>query len=203
MPQYPPRSTVSMGSVHDRISEYTDSSRMRRAINCVYCPPKSMIAILSGASTIRPAPLPRAAELLGLLEDLAFGLDRRRDDQLGLLQLPDVAGAHRAHAGANGADEIERAVLGERRPEEDLLQRPRDAHADPGTTRQVLMWRRHAPVIAAAGRLDRPGERGADHHGVGARGERLAHIAPGGHAAVGDDGDVASCLLVIEVAGGR
>src|SRR2546426_9939097 len=102
MPQYPPRSTVSMGSVHDRISEYTDSSRMRRAVNCVYCPPKAMIAVLSGASTIRPAPLPRAAGLLGLLEDLALGLYRRRDGQLGLLPLPGVAGGPPGPAGGRG-----------------------------------------------------------------------------------------------------
>jgi ribosome-associated protein len=43
------------------------------------------------------------AQLLGALEDLALGLDRGRDDQLGLLQLADVHGAHLAHAGADGA----------------------------------------------------------------------------------------------------
>src|SRR5215470_12980840 len=130
IPRYPPRSTVSSGSAHERISEYTESSRIRRAINCVYCPPKSMMAILSGVSTMLGGALPRAAELLGLLEDLAFGLDRRRDDQLGLLELTDVAGSHRAHARANGADQVERSILGEGRPEKDLLQRPGDADAD-------------------------------------------------------------------------
>ena len=38
-----------------KISEYTPRSRMRRAISCVYCPPKSRTAIVSTAST---PPLP-------------------------------------------------------------------------------------------------------------------------------------------------
>src|SRR5262245_38567796 len=99
---------------------------MRRAISWVYCAPKSTTAILSTAS-IRAARLPRAPELLSLLEDLAFRLDRGRDDQLRLLELPDVLGAHRSHARADGSHQIQGPVLREGGPEEDLLERPRAA----------------------------------------------------------------------------
>src|SRR5207253_10290167 len=68
----------------------------------------------------RGPPLPRAPQLLSLLEDLAFGLDRRSDDQLRLLELADRARPDRAHAGSDRADQIERAVLGEGGAEEDL-----------------------------------------------------------------------------------
>src|SRR4029453_5783327 len=131
------------------ISEYTDISRIRRAISWVYCAPKSRIAILS-----RPnLPLARRPQLLGPLEDLPFRLDGRGDDQLRLLQLADVHGAHPAHALANRAAEVERAVLCEARSEENLLERSRHAHANPCAARQVRVRRGHAPVIAAAGRL--------------------------------------------------
>src|SRR4029453_13694453 len=98
----------------------TDISRIRRAINWVYCAPKSRIAILP-----RPnPPVGRGTQLLGPLEDLPFRLDGRGDDQLRLLQLADVHRAHRAHARTDRAHQVERAVLGERRAEEDLLERP-------------------------------------------------------------------------------
>src|SRR5712692_10088277 len=129
-------------------------SRIRRAISCVYCPPKSTTAILSVSSIARPTGLARASELLGLLEDLAFGLDRGGDDQLGLLKLADVARSHRSHARPDRAHEVQRAVLGEGGSEEDLLERSRDAHADAGAARQVHVRRRHPPVIAASGRFD-------------------------------------------------
>src|SRR5438876_2070101 len=170
-------------------------SRTRRAISCVYCPPKSTTAILSVGGPSRGPPnsrakgatppshspgpgcssrpgesgallgvlvatllLPRASELLGLLEDLAFGLDRGSDDQLRLLQFADVARAHRAHAGPDRAHEVQGAVLGEGRAEEDLFERPRDAHANAGAARQVHVRRGHPPVIAASRRLDRARE---------------------------------------------
>src|SRR5947208_1391045 len=136
MPLYPSARICSSGWVQEKISEYTDISRTRRAISCVYWPPKSRTAILSGASMRRPA-LPGPSQLLGLLEDLPFGLDRRRDDQLRQLKLADAPGAHRAHAGSDGADQVERAVLGERGPDEDLLERARDADADPRAPRLV------------------------------------------------------------------
>src|SRR6266436_6814973 len=139
-------------------------SRTRRAMSCVYCPPKSITAILSDGGPSRGPPippgcssrpgepgallgvlvatlLPRASELLGLLEDLPFGLHRGSDDQLGLLQFADVARAHRAHAGPDRAHEVQGAVLGEGRAEEDLLERSRDAHANAGAARQVHVRR--------------------------------------------------------------
>src|SRR5687767_13803850 len=115
----------------------------------VYCAPKSRIAILS-----RPyLPLARGAQLLGPLEDLPFRLDRRGDDQLRLLQLADVHGADGPHAGPDRAHEVEGAVLGEGRTEEDLLERARDADADAGAPRQVRVRGGHAPVIPAPRRL--------------------------------------------------
>src|SRR5882672_6668580 len=194
----PPPSTRSTGSVHGRISEYTPSSRMRRAMSWVYCPPKSRIATLLATRV-----LPRDPQLLGALEDLPLGLDRGRDDQLGLLQLLDVHGAHRAHAGADGAHEVQGPVLGERGAEQDLLERPRDAHPDARAARQVRVRRGHAPVVAAAGSFLGAREGGADHDRVGAGGEGLADVAAGGHPAVGDDRHVAAGPLVVEVARGR
>src|SRR5688572_15663019 len=103
------------------------------------------------SSVLTPdARLARPPQLLGLLVDLALGLDRGRDDQLGLLKLADVLRPDGAHASADRAHEVERAVLGERGSEENLLERARDAHADPRAARQVDVRRRHAPVIAAA-----------------------------------------------------
>src|SRR4029453_4503290 len=127
----------------------TDISRIRRAINWVYCAPKSRIAILS-----RPSPpLARGAQLLGPLEDLPFRLDGRGDDQLRLLKLADVHGAHRSHAGPDRAHEVQGAVLGEGGAEEDLLERAGDPDADAGAARQVRVRGGHAPVIAASRRL--------------------------------------------------
>src|SRR6266511_5902360 len=133
---------------------------MRRAMSCVYCPPKSRMPILStspprrsdcGAVSAgtRPTgppqgndarlPLAGRAQLLGALEDLPFGLDGRRDDELGLLRLADIQGAVGARARADRADEIQGPVLGEGRAKEDLLERPRHAHADAGAPRQIRM----------------------------------------------------------------
>src|SRR3989442_3073058 len=130
---------------------------MRRAMSWVYSPQTSRTAIVSTAFTPPSlnldGPWPSIAlagppQLLRLLEDLAFRLDRRRDDQLGLLQLADVLGPDGAHARADRAHEVQRAVLGERRAEQDLLERARDADANARAARQVLMRRRHAPVIS-------------------------------------------------------
>src|SRR6266581_1463346 len=120
---------------------------MRRAMRWQYCPPALRTTIwFTGGAALAWTP-----QLLRLLEDLAFGLDGGRDDQLGLLQLADRLGPHRAHAGADG-------------PDEDLLERARDADADARAARQVRVRRRHAPVIAAPGRLGRAREGRADHH---------------------------------------
>src|ERR1041384_7869873 len=127
----------------------TPSSRMRRAMRWQYWPPALRTTIWFRGTS----PLPRAPQLLRLLEDLALGLDRRRDDELGLLQLADALRAHGAHAGPDGAHQVQRAVLGEGRPEQDLLQRARLPHPDARAARQVRVRGGHAPVIAAPGRL--------------------------------------------------
>src|SRR6202171_51799 len=156
------------------------------------------------------APAPRArlcsyallagrAQLLGPLEHLTFGLDGRGDDELSLLELLDALRADRAHACPDRPDEIERAVLGERGTEEDLLERPRDSHADARPPRQVRVRRRHAPVIATTWRFLGARERGADHDGIGTRGEGLADVSSARHAAVGDDRDISPRALVVEV----
>src|SRR5262245_61056266 len=68
---------------------WTPSSRMRRAMRWQYCPPALRTTIWfkapprSPAATAPASLLPRPPQLLRLLEDLALGLDRRRDDQLG------------------------------------------------------------------------------------------------------------------------
>src|SRR4051812_2077169 len=45
-------------------------------------------------------------DLLSLLKELAFVLDRRRDHELGLLELAQRARAADPHGGAKGADEV-------------------------------------------------------------------------------------------------
>src|ERR671923_30228 len=153
---------------------------MRRAIRWQYCPPalRTTIWLTGGAA------LPRTPQLLGLLKHLALGLDGGRDDDLGLLQLADRLRAHRAHAGADGADEVERAVLGERRTEQDLLERACDAHADARAARQIRVRRGHAPVVAAAGRLGGAREGRADHQRDR---ERLLELAKVDRRVLGGD----------------
>ena len=80
--------------------------------------------------------------------------------------------------------------------DQDLLERAGGGGLHPGAARQVGVEGRHAPVVAAAGRLDRPRERRADHDRVGAADDRLGDVAAGTHPAVGDDVDVAAARLV-------
>src|SRR5688500_4277396 len=114
---------------------WTPSSRIRRAMRWQYWPPALRTTIWLTA----PRPLPRTPQLLGLLEDLALRLDRRSNDQLRLLQLANRLGAHGAHARADGAHQVQGAVLGERRPEEDLLERSGGADPDARAARQVAV----------------------------------------------------------------
>jgi hypothetical protein len=58
-------------------------------------------------------------------------------------------------------------------------------------------------VVAAAGRLVGARQRRADHHGVGAAGDRLGDVAARAHAAVGDDLGVLAGLQHVLGAGGR
>src|SRR5262245_13161067 len=176
----------------------TPSSRMRRAMRWQYCPPALRTTIwFTGGTT-----LAWTAQLLRLLEDLALGLDGGRDDQLRLLQLPDRLRSHRAHAGADRSDEIQRAVFREGGSKENLLERAGDPDPDPGAPRQIRVRRRHAPVVTAPRCLDGARERRADHDRVGARREGLADVAAGRHAAIGDHRNVAAGLLVVEITRG-
>src|SRR5580698_1169828 len=82
-----------------RICENTWHSRIRRAITCVYCEPKSRMTICSVAC--KTSSLPHADALHGL-ENLAFGLDGGSDDDLRLLKFTDAARPDVAHAGGQG-----------------------------------------------------------------------------------------------------
>ena len=62
---------------------------------------------------------------------------------------------------------------------------------------------RHAPVEAVAGRLVGARERRADHHRVGAAGDRLRDVAAGAHPAVGDHAAVVAGLEHVLRARGR
>ena len=72
-----------------------------------------------------------------------------------------------------------------------------------GAARERRVEGRHAPVEAVAGRLVGARERGADHHRVGAAGERLRDVAAVAHPAVGDHAAVLAGLEHVLRAGGR
>src|SRR5438270_7419580 len=179
-------SISSKGIVRGTISEYTCASRTRRAISCAYCAPKSTTSTVSngGASTLA---LATHADALAALEALALGLQRGGHHDLGLLELLDRLVAGGGHRGAQGAEEVEAAVVLVRRSQEDLAHRASHAGADAGAPRQGGMERGHAPVVAAAGRLVGRRERRSEHHRVGAAGDGLGHVATAAHAPVGDD----------------
>src|SRR5580693_8397815 len=71
----------SIFAVHGRIAENTCCSRMRRAISCVYCPPKSsttippssvlgtIVAVTPVAALALAAIMPPLLEVLPLLDD--------------------------------------------------------------------------------------------------------------------------------------
>ena len=50
-------------------------------------------------------------------------------------------------------------------------------------------------MVAATRRVRGAGEDGADHHRIGARGERLGDVTPDSHTAIGDDLDAAATLV--------
>ena len=126
------------------------------------------------------------ADPLLLLELLALGLERRRHHHLGLVERCDVLVATGGHRGAQAAHEVERAVVLVGGTEQDLLERPVLRRLDARAARERRVERGHAPVVAASRRLVGTGERGADHHGVRAAGERLGDVTAVAHAAVRD-----------------
>src|SRR3989440_10004603 len=149
--------------VYGTISEYTCASRTRRAISCAYCAPKSTTRTVSnwGASMRR---LATHADALAALEALALGLQRGRHHDLGLLELFDRLVAGGGHRRAQGAEEVESAVVLVGRTDEDLVECAPLAGMYAGPAGQVGMERRHPPVEPAARRLVRAGERRAEHH---------------------------------------
>src|SRR5204862_5812448 len=104
-----------------------------------------------------------------------------------------------AHTGPQRADQVLGAVGARGRPEQHLFQAAVDADLDAGAAWERAVRRRHAPVVAAPGRFAGLGERRAEHHSIGAARDRLADVAAGPHAAVGDDLDVAAGLAEVQV----
>src|ERR1700694_1768719 len=133
-------SNSDQGVVPGTSSQYTFASRTRRAISWLNCDPKSRTRTVcwffSAGTLARGSPftvsrcwaaaavmlrsaLPHT-HVLGLLEHLAFGGDRRRDDHLDVLELRDVARATNAERGAQRTCEVLAAVIDARRSKQDL-----------------------------------------------------------------------------------
>src|SRR5215217_3282563 len=93
------------------------------------------------------------ADRLLALQLLALRLQRRRDHQLGPIELGDVLVAAGRHRGPQRAHQIECAVVLARGAGDDLLQRAVLGRAHPRAARERRVERRHAPVEAVAGRL--------------------------------------------------
>src|SRR5918995_590640 len=210
------RASISdSGIVRGTISEYTCASRTRRAISCAYCAPKSTTSTVSNwdgsTATSRCVPGPTYcwsryasaahADALAALEALAFGLQRGGHHDLGLLKLLDRLVAGCGHRCAQGAEQVQRAVVLVGGADEDLVERAPLAGVDARPARQVGMERRHPPGEPTPRRLVRAGERGADHHRVGAARDRLGDVAAGAHPAVGDHVHVHARLVEVPDAG--
>ena len=151
-------------------------------------PPRDQLRVLaSGGPERAPAALLRPAQASGSgttllipipifwasLERLALGLDRRREHDLGLLEVVDRLVAAGRHRRPERAHQVQRPVVLARGADDDLLERGVLVDLDARAARQRRVERRHPPVEAAAGRLLRARERRADHHRVGAAGDRL------------------------------
>src|SRR4051795_11342374 len=131
----PPEKMMPLGSLAsisaigiDRgtISEWTCASRTRRAISCAYCAPKSTTRIVSngaGSGAVTSAASPAHADALGTLERLPLRLERGGDHHFRLLELLERLVAGGGHRRAQGAAEIEGAVVLVRGPDEDLGER--------------------------------------------------------------------------------
>src|ERR1019366_7647036 len=223
------RSTSAAPTWCGSSSEKTPHSRTRRAISCEYWPPKSSTTTSSvaaagiesalGGSAAAGTGLVAVTGLVGdtdrrgfavrahpdallALELLAFGLERRRDRQLGAVELGDVAVAAGRHRGPQRAHQVESAVVLTRGPLDDLLERPVLGRGHAGAARKRGMEGRHPPVEATAGGLVSAGQRRAEHHGVRAAGDRLGDVASVAHPAVGDHLDVVAGLEHVLRAGG-
>src|SRR3954471_13020210 len=136
------------------------------------------------------------------LELLALRHQGRRDHHLGAVELGDVGVAGGRHRGAQGAHQVEGAVVLPGGAEEDLLERAVLVSGHAGAARQGWMEGRHAPVEAPARSLLGAGKWRADHHRVRSDGDRLRDVAPGPHPAVGDHVAVVARLHHVLTAGG-
>src|SRR4030095_1118219 len=87
MPAGPRAASSDAGRSCATISEYTWHSRILRAISCAYCAPRSTTR--TGRRGTEATPLVTHPDALGGLVRLALALDRRRHDELGLLELAD------------------------------------------------------------------------------------------------------------------
>ena len=135
--------------------------------------------------------------------DLALGLDRRREHDLGLLEVVDRLVATGRHRRPERAHQVQRPVVLARGADDDLLERCDLLGLHAGAARERGMEGRHAPVVAAARSLLRLRERRADHDRVGAAGDRLRDVAARAHAAVGDHVHVLARLQQVLDARGR
>src|SRR5215211_2397039 len=201
MPAGPRAASSDAGRSWATISEYTWHSRILRAISCAYCAPRSTTR--TGLRGTEATPLVTHPDALGRLVRLALALDRRRHDELGLLELADRGVAGGRHRGGERPEQVEGPVVLVRGPPEDLLQGRELLGPDERAARQRRMERRHPPVVAATLGLVRARERRTDHHRVRAAGDRLRDVAAGAHAAVGDHVAVAAGLAQMLHAGGR
>src|SRR5580704_12798463 len=87
----PPDKTMPTGSsarissifaVHGRIAENTCCSRMRRAISCVYCPPKSSTTIPCRVLTVPPVCCCTAVPVYAVISSFAFPLSQNNIHEL-------------------------------------------------------------------------------------------------------------------------
>src|SRR5437868_2437908 len=71
------------------------------------------------------------------LKKFPFSLNRRRDDDFGLLKLGQIFRADVTHAGGNRADKVLAAVIYFSRSEQNLFKRAGRADANPSAARQT------------------------------------------------------------------
>src|SRR5689334_4398769 len=149
------RASISAtGVLRETISLYTCASRTRRAISCAYCAPKSTTRTrsCSGVFTTRTR-LSAHADALRPLERLALGLERRCDHHFGLLEFLHRLVAGRGHRRAQTTEQVHRAVVLVRGPDEDLGERAALPRVDACAARERGVECRHAPVVTAARRF--------------------------------------------------
>ena len=135
------------------------------------------------------------------MELLAFRLDRGCEYHLRLLEFADRASANHSHGGSYRTDEVFCPVGPISGTMKDAIQRSTNSHPDSRASRQRGMGRRHAPVIALAGRLTRTSEDRAKHDRVCPSDESLAKVAATPDATIGDNRHVTARPAEVLVSG--